>query len=52
MDFDIEEMDEFTSYVEEKEKECIYSEEGSAALLDADELSPQEEAFMRGYMEE
>jgi hypothetical protein len=52
MKFVIDEVDEFMSYDEAREKECIYSEDGSAALLDADELSPEEEAFMRGYMGE
>lgn len=52
MEFVIEEGDEFVSFNETREKECIYSEDGSAELLDADELSPEEEAFMRGYMEE
>ena len=52
MKFEIEEGDEFTSFSDTKENECIYSEEGSAALLDADQLSPEEEAFMKGYLEE
>ncbi len=29
--------------------ENIYSEEAREMLLDEDELSPEEEAFMRGY---
>ena len=52
MEFIIDEVDEFMSYTEDKENECIYSEDGYAALLDGDQLSPEEEAFMRGYMEE
>ena len=33
------------------EDENIYSEEGREMLLDEDELSPSEAAFMRGYDE-
>jgi|SaaInlV_110m_DNA_1040235.scaffolds.fasta_scaffold10190_3 hypothetical protein len=52
MEFEIEEED-YVSCDEAKEGDCIYTEDGSAALLDADEVSPEEEAFMRGYnMEE
>ena len=51
MEFDIEE-ENFVSYGEEREGDCIYTEDGSASLLDADEVSPEEEAFMRGYLEE
>jgi hypothetical protein len=39
-------------YVELNEEESIYSGEVSAKLLDDDELSPEEEAFMKGYTEE
>ncbi len=35
----------------ENEQEDIYSEEMRELLLDEDELSPEEEAFMRGYEE-
>lgn len=33
-------------------EDSIYSEEGSSALLDADGLTPEEEGFMKGYMDE
>lgn len=33
------------------EDENIYSEEARELLLEEDELSPEEEAFMRGYDE-
>ncbi|MFH1439805.1 MAG: hypothetical protein ABIG89_04515 [Candidatus Woesearchaeota archaeon] len=51
MEFETEES-RFESYQEPEDKECIYSESGSATLLDDDELTPEEEAFMRGYIEE
>ena len=51
MEFEMEE-ENYVSYGEEKEGDCIYTEDGSASLLDADEVSPEEEAFMRGYLEE
>lgn len=36
---------------EEEEKETIYDEEGREGQLEDDELSPEEEAFMKGYDE-
>lgn len=35
----------------DNEDDDIYSEEMRELLLDEDELSPEEEAFMRGYDE-
>jgi hypothetical protein len=34
----------------EEEEGDIYTEEGSALVLEDDEISPQEEAFMHGYL--
>ena len=33
----------------EDDEENIYSEEARESLLEEDELSPEEEAFMKGY---
>ena len=52
MEFSFDEEEDYVDYAEDKDSECIYSDEGSASMLDADEVSPEEEAFMRGYMEE
>ena len=41
-------FDEEDDYFDE---ENIYSEEAREMLLEEDELSPEEEAFMRGYDE-
>ena len=35
----------------EEEKETVYDEEGRDDQLEDDELSPEEEAFMKGYDE-
>jgi|TARA_B100001971_G_C18109956_1_gene493618 hypothetical protein len=35
----------------EKEDETVYDEEGREDLVDDDELSPEEEGFMKGYEE-
>jgi len=35
----------------EEEKETVYDEEGREDQLEDDELSPEEEAFMKGYDE-
>ncbi len=35
-----------------REKESIYDAGFMEELLDEDELTPQEEAFMRGYIDE
>jgi hypothetical protein len=40
-----------TLFYEVFEDEGVYSEETREMLLDGDELSPEEEAFMRGYDE-
>jgi len=34
-----------------EEKETIYDEEGREEMMDDDELSPEEEGFMKGYEE-
>jgi len=34
-----------------EEDQSIYSEKSRDSLLEDDELSPEEEAFMRGYQE-
>ncbi len=44
--------DEQDEYVELNEEESIYSGDGPTRLLDDDELSPEEEAFMKGYIDE
>ncbi len=36
---------------DEEEKETIYDKEGREDQLEDDELSPEEEAFMKGYDE-
>jgi len=53
MYFKIQEVGEMKDFFEEYffEEECVYSKSGRDALLDEDELSPEEEAFMRGYEE-
>ncbi len=35
----------------EEHDENVYDEEGQEELVDNDEISPEEEAFMRGYDE-
>ena len=35
----------------EEEKDTIYDDEGREEMIDDDELSPEEEGFMRGYEE-
>ncbi len=37
---------------EEEKEDSIYEEEVMTELLENDEISPEEEAFMRGYTEE
>ena len=44
--------DEQDEYVELNEEESIYSGDGPTKMLDDDELSPEEEAFMKGYINE
>jgi len=46
----VEDEDNNTEQSEEGEKN-VYSEKSREALVDNDELSPQEEAFMKGYDE-
>jgi|TARA_B100001964_G_C14161308_1_gene566849 hypothetical protein len=36
-------------YVEEKEGESVYDTEGRKDLVEDDEMSPEEEGFMKGY---
>tara|TARA_Y100000310_G_C20590384_1_gene767669 strand:- start:613 stop:819 length:207 start_codon:yes stop_codon:yes gene_type:complete len=36
-------------YTEEKEGESVYDEEGRKDLVEDDEMSPEEEGFMKGY---
>ncbi len=40
------------NYEEENDLEEVYSGEGREDLVDNDEMSPEEEAFMMGYDEE
>ena len=35
----------------EKEEDSVYNEEGREELVESDEVSPEEEAFMKGYEE-
>ncbi|MBW2978390.1 hypothetical protein KY331_06095 [Candidatus Woesearchaeota archaeon] len=39
------------SFNEETEDESVYSEDAREELLEDSEISPEEEAFMRGYEE-
>ena len=34
---------------EEKEEDSVYDEEGREELIESDEVSPEEQAFMKGY---
>jgi len=38
--------------IEAGEEECIYSDDFRVSLVDNDEISPEEEGFMKGYGEE
>ena len=47
-------MDDFKETVQEDdwiEDESIYSEDTRESMVEDDEISPEEEAFMRGYDE-
>ena len=34
---------------EEKDEDSVYDEEGREELVESDEVSPEEQAFMQGY---
>jgi len=53
MSFKVNEEELYLSdEISEKEPESIYADDGPESMLDSDGVSPEEEAFMRGYMEE
>lgn len=42
----------FSDDIKSETEDSVYSEEGTTALLEADGLTPEEEGFMKGYLDE
>lgn len=42
----------FSDDIKNETEDSVYSEEGTTALLEADGLTPEEEGFMKGYLDE